>query len=146
VPKLGGQTETYLVAALQGYRDGTRKHATMQAQANSLSEQEIKDVSAYFASFPNETIETGGTPAPAFERAQACAACHGANGISVNPTWPTLAGQHEDYLRHSLQQYRNGERQNAIMAAQAMLLSDQDVVLLARYFASLDGLETTRVR
>jgi cytochrome c553 len=146
VPKLGGQKEAYLVAALTGYRDGTRKHATMQAQAQALSEQEIQDVSAYFASFPNDTIAAGGTSGASFEKAQACAACHGANGISANPLWPTLAGQHEDYLKHSLQQYRDGTRQNAIMAAQAMLLAEEDVAVLARYFASLDGLETTRAK
>ncbi|MBT8087535.1 MAG: cytochrome c [Gammaproteobacteria bacterium] len=144
VPKLGGHTETYLVAALNGYRDGTRKHTTMQAQAQSLSEQEIKDVSAYFASFENETIAAGGPAGASFAKAQTCAACHGANGISNNPAWPTLAGQHEDYLEHSLNQYRNGKRQNAVMSAQAMIIAEEDVALLARYFASLDGLETTR--
>ncbi len=145
VPKLGGQHEKYLVAALKGYRDGTRKHMTMQAQAQSLSEQEIEDVAAYFASLPNETIAAGGSEVAAFEKAQACVACHGANGVSTNPEWPTLAGQHEDYLRYTLRQYKNGGRQNAVMAAQGMLIADEDIPLLARYFAGLDGLETTEL-
>lgn len=50
VPKLGGQNEAYIVAALKAYRDGARPHKTMQAQAATLSDQEIADVAAYFAS------------------------------------------------------------------------------------------------
>lgn len=79
------------------------------------------------------------------EQGQACVACHGANGISVNPEIPTLAGRHEDYLEHALHQYKNGERENAVMTFQATLIADEDIALLAGYFASLDSLETTRV-
>jgi len=48
VPKLGGQNQEYLISALKAYRSGTREHATMQAQAATLSDQDIMDVSAYF--------------------------------------------------------------------------------------------------
>ena len=48
VPKLGGQNEQYLISALKAYRSGERRHATMQAQANTLSDQDIEDVAAYF--------------------------------------------------------------------------------------------------
>lgn len=143
VPKLGGQTKEYLVIALKGYQDGNRPHPTMQAQANSLGEQGIEDVAAYFASVGNDTVMAGGTKDAGFEKAQACGACHGANGISISPTWPTLAGQHEEYLEHSLNQYRDGTRVNAVMQAQAALIAEEDVAMLARYFASLEGLETT---
>jgi len=71
-------------------------------------------------------------------------ACHGQNGIGVSPAWPTLAGQHEEYLEHSLNQYRNGERKQTVMAQMAVGLSDADVKLLARYYARLEGLETTQ--
>jgi cytochrome c553 len=54
VPKLGGQNFEYLVAALHAYRDGARKHATMQLQASSLSEQDILDISAYFVELAEE--------------------------------------------------------------------------------------------
>lgn len=50
VPKLGGQNQEYLVSALKAYREGTRQHATMQAQAATLSDQDILDVTAYFVS------------------------------------------------------------------------------------------------
>lgn len=144
VPKLGGQTATYLQIALRGYRDGMRDHATMVAQAASLTDQQIADVAAFLASRGNETVAAGGESAPSFEKAAACAACHGQNGISVSPPWPTLAGQHEEYLVHALQQYRDGGRTDPVMMPQAAQLSDQDIELLAKYYSSLEGLETTR--
>ena len=143
VPKLGGQKAAYLVAAVQGYRDGTREHPTMQAQANSLSDQEIEDIAAYLATLGTETVEAGGSDAPAFELAATCVACHGTNGIGVSPLWPTLAGQHEEYLVAALNQYRDGTRKDAVMVQMAAALSDEDVRLLARYYAGLEGLETT---
>ena len=144
VPKLGGQQAGYLVVALKAYRDGTREHPTMEGQASSLSDQEIEDVAAYLAGLANETVAAGGSEGASFEKAAACAACHGANGISVNAIWPTLAGQHEDYLVKSLSEYRDGTRKDPSMTVQASLIeSDEDVALLAKYFASLEGLETT---
>ena len=143
VPKLGGQKAGYLEIALRGYRDGTRPHPTMQAQASSLTDQEIADVSAYLATLGTETVTAGGTQGASFEKAAACAACHGANGISISATWPTLAGQHEDYLENSLLQYKNGKRTDPVMTAQAALVAEEDIPLLARYFARLEGLETT---
>lgn len=143
VPKLGGQKAGYLAIALRGYRDGTRPHPTMQAQAGSLTDQEIEDVAAYLASKAGDTVAAGGTAGASFEKAQACAACHGANGISVEAIWPTLAGQHEDYLENALNQYRNGKRTDAVMGPQAAMVAEEDVALLARYFSGLEGLETT---
>ena len=144
VPKLGGQKAAYLLQALKGYRDGEREHPTMSAQANSMSDQDMEDVSAYLASMANETVEAGGSKdVAALDIAQTCVACHGANGIGMSPTWPTLAGQHEDYLRHALTQYRDGERSNAIMMPMAVNLTDAQIKVLAKYYASMKGLETT---
>lgn len=50
VPRIVGQSEAYLAAALTGYRDGSRKHPTMQAQAQSFTEKDIADIAAYLAS------------------------------------------------------------------------------------------------
>ena len=145
VPKLGGQTAAYLVAALQGYRDGTREHATMQAQAASMSDQDMQDLAAYFSSIANDTVAAGGSDTESIEAASTCVACHGQNGISVSPTWPTLAGQYEDYLRHALNQYRDGTRKNPVMGPMAAPLTDEDVKVLARFYSNLEGLETTVV-
>lgn len=146
VPKLGGQKSAYLVIALRGYRDGTRAHPTMAAQASSLSDQEIDDLAAYLASIGKDTVEAGGATAPALQQAQVCAACHGPNGIAMSPTWPTLAGQYEDYLVNALTQYRDGTRKDPTMAPMAAPLSDADISLLARHFSRLEGLETTKAQ
>ena len=143
VPKLGGQTATYLEIALRGYRDGMREHPTMVAQAASLSDQQIADVAAFLASFGSEVVEAGGETVPVFQKAATCAACHGQNGISVSPPWPTLAGQHEEYLVHALNQYRDGSRKDPVMSPMAAPLTDEDVKILAKYISSLKGLETT---
>ena len=144
VPKLGGQKAAYIVIALNGYRDNTRQHPTMIGQASSLSDKEINDVAAYLASLGGETVAAGGSKEAGFAKAQACTACHGNNGVSVNAMWPTLAGQHEDYLLQALNSYRDESRKDPVMSAQAALIAEDDVALLAKYFASLDGLETTR--
>ena len=59
-------------------------------------------------------------------------------------SWPTLAGQHEDYLVHAIRQYKDGTRKDPVMSAQAAMIAEEDIPLLAAYFASLEGLETTR--
>lgn len=144
VPKLGGQKAGYLEIALKGYRDGTRTHPTMAAQATSLTDQEIADVAAYLASIGGDTVAAGGTQGASFDKATVCATCHGQSGISVNAAWPTLAGQHQDYLLNALRQYRDGARNDPVMGAQAALIAEEDIAKLARYFSRLKGLETTK--
>ena len=145
VPRLGGQKAAYLATAIQGYRDGTRAHPTMKAQSSSLSDQDIEDTAAFLASLSNATVAAGGSTGTSFEPAQTCVACHGQNGISLSPSWPTLAGQHEDYLVHTLSQYRDGERQDVVMSPMAAGMTDETVEQLAEYFAGLEGLETSKV-
>ena len=69
-----------------------------------------------------------------------CAACHGKDGITaVLPSYPILAGQHEDYLNQALLDYKSGARKNAVMAGIASTLSKNDIEGLSKYFASLPG-------
>lgn len=71
---------------------------------------------------------------------QACAECHGpAGNAPIDPTYPRLAGQYADYLEHTLQMYRDGERQQSVMGLQAKDLSDQDIADVAAYFAAQKG-------
>ncbi len=65
-----------------------------------------------------------------------CTACHGPDGNSVNPEWPSIAGQHQSYLQSQLTAFRDGARQNALMSPQAMNLSDEDIADLAAYYAA----------
>jgi cytochrome c553 len=134
VPKIGGQRYAYLVAALGEYRAGARPHPTMKGQASSLSEQDARDLAAFFAG--NNAAVPGakatGTPPAA---AATCVACHGADGVGITPDYPTLAGQHADYIEQALTAYRKGARQNAVMNGMAAQLKDEDIRALAEYFA-----------
>ncbi len=65
-----------------------------------------------------------------------CAACHGANGISMNPMWPNLAGQKEQYLVKQIKAFRDGTRTDPTMAPMVAALTDDDIANLAAYFAS----------
>jgi len=69
-------------------------------------------------------------------RSVTCAACHGADGNSMNPQWPSLAGQNASYLERQLKAFKSNARQNPLMGPQAMTLSDQDIADLAAYFSS----------
>jgi len=80
-----------------------------------------------------------GDPAAGEQKAATCAACHGANGISTIASNPILAGQYPSYLEHALKSYRDGSRQNAIMAGFAAQLSDEDIADLAAWFSSQPG-------
>lgn len=145
VPKLGGQKADYIVLALQGYRAKTRPHPTMQAQVASLSDEDMQDLAAFFASQgePAQAAAAGGSGKA---KAAVCAACHGEAGISAAPNWPNLAGQHRDYLEQALNGYRRKTRQDPIMQGQVTALTDQDVQELARFFAAQTGLFTTHLK
>jgi cytochrome c553 len=68
---------------------------------------------------------------------QACVDCHGAGGNApIDPTYPKLGGQYHDYIAHSLELYRDGDRKNPLMASQAAELTDQQIADLAAYFGS----------
>lgn len=69
------------------------------------------------------------------DKVAVCAACHGENGVSTQPVWPNLAGQQRTYLEHVLHAYKNGERKNPVMAAQAASLDDADIKQLAKWFS-----------
>lgn len=84
----------------------------------------------------------GGDPVRGEKLSKACVQCHGKTGVSPAPNFPILAGQHEDYLLHTLQGYKSGARQNPVMKGMAAGLSEQDMEDLAAYFANQEGLET----
>jgi len=136
VPRLRGQHPDQIVSALQGYRKGERSHATMHAHASSLSDQDIEDIAAYLAGSvvkPAEGAKPVGT-APA-QAAAMCQSCHGLHGEGMKGLGPALAGQHADYLEHSLNAYRSGSRKNAVMAPMAAQLKPEDIKPLAHYYA-----------
>ena len=68
-------------------------------------------------------------------KAITCAACHGQDGNSVNPVWPSIAGQHPTYLFEQLQAFKSGARSEPLMLGQVMMLNDDDMRNLAVYYA-----------
>ena len=85
----------------------------------------------------NVQTAMAGDAAAGKARAAACAACHGATGISANEMWPNLAGQKETYLAKQIKAFRDGDRKDPMMSPMAAGLSDADVANLAAYFSSL---------
>lgn len=69
------------------------------------------------------------------QKVKLCASCHGKTGVSTVPTFPIIAGQYKDYLLHSLKDYRDGHRQNAVMSGMVMGLTNAQLEALATYFS-----------
>ena len=68
---------------------------------------------------------------------QVCKTCHGMDGVGIDDTYPKLAGQYADYMVQALKDYRSGARKNAIMAGFSATLTDEDIVNVAEYYATL---------
>lgn len=140
IPMIGGQHAEYIVTALHAYKDKLRSHKTMQAQAANLSDQDMKDIAAYFSSLSGNTRAVASKRAEAGqEKSAVCASCHGANGDGNNHTYPKLAGQYASYLQQALVDYRSGKRQNGIMSGFAANLSIEDIRDLSAWFGSQEG-------
>jgi cytochrome c553 len=82
------------------------------------------------AAAPEGSVDAGRT------KSVTCAACHGADGNSVTPDWPMLAGQHASYIVRQLEAFKNGERTDVTMKPFADMLSEQDMLDVAAYFAA----------
>ena len=80
------------------------------------------------------------------EKAAMCIACHGATGESIIPGTPHLGGQYQDYLAKALEDYRSGARQNPVMNGMAAALSDEDIAILASYYANQAGLAVVNAK
>jgi cytochrome c553 len=93
----------------------------------------IFSLSATFAAAP---AGAAGDAAAGKAKAMACASCHGADGNSANPEWPSLAGQHAKYLAKQLANFKAGDRNNAMMGPMAAPLSEQDMADIAAFYES----------
>jgi cytochrome c553 len=134
VPELRGQHASYIVAALREYKAGERSHATMHEQAASLSDQDMEDIAAFLAGSelkPTTTL----VGAPPTKVTQLCVACHGTSGVGVTADYPTLAGQHADYLARALEEYKHGDRKNPVMPTFMTNVNDEEIQQIARYYS-----------
>jgi len=146
VPKLVGQHPEYIVAALKAYKGSERSHATMHAQAASLSDQDMQDIAVYLAGTPLKSGANAIGAAPT-KVTELCVACHGKDGVGITVEYPTLAGQHADYLERALQEYKRGDRKNPVMPAFVGNLSNEELKTIAEYYAAQrPNLETVKRR
>jgi cytochrome c553 len=154
VPMISGQSAKYIVSALNAYKKGERKHPSMRGIAETLSDQDMADLAAYYSA---HGVVAGGDELPvkpsrdpsaavqALLGKANCASCHGANfSKPIDPSYPKLAGQHADYLFVALKAYKTDNnpkvgRNNAIMAGMAKQYTNDELKAMAGYLASLDG-------
>jgi cytochrome c553 len=137
MPKLGGQSAAYVVEALRAFKAGKRSHATMRDVAGALSERDMADLGAHYASIARAAPVEGTPP----EAATACVACHGPQGDQpASPEIAVLAGQNAAYLEQVLKEYRAGTRANPAMQASAKDLTDAQIAELSAYFAARGAL------
>lgn len=148
IPKLGGQHDFYIVGALQAYKQKKRSHPTMQAQASTLTDQDMQDIAAYFSSLAD--VESTSNQVSDNNPAQQCAACHNKDGISPsdpNATQgaPILAGQYPDYIVRALLDYKSGARQNPVMNGMASGLSRAQMEAIADFYYKQNGLAAPNI-
>lgn len=155
VPKISGQGAGYIAAALNEYKTGARKHPSMRGIADSLTDQDIADVAAFYSA--NGAVE-GAAPLPeqpskqpsaqvaALLQKGACVTCHGSNFAKpIDPGYPKIAGQHADYLFVALKAYKVESttglvgRSNGVMAPIAKQFSNAELKSIASYLSTLDG-------
>ena len=153
VPKISGQGAAFIVAALTEYKKGERKHPTMRGIADSLSDQDMADVAAYYsahgvvegATLPAKPAKVPSDKVAALLTKGTCVACHGDNFAKpIDPSYPKIAGQHADYLFVALKAYKTeGQstlgRSNGVMAGIAKQFSNNELRALAGYISSVEG-------
>jgi cytochrome c553 len=104
--------------------------STVSAQDAAPAPQPAPPQAAAQNSAPQGSVDAGRT------KSATCAACHGVDGNSVTPDWPSLAGQHPEYIVHQLKAFKGGDRKSVTMQPFAQMLSDQDAADVAAYFAA----------
>jgi cytochrome c553 len=153
VPKISGQGAKYIISALSAYKKGDRKHPTMRGVAESLSDQDMADLAAYYST---HGVVEGATlaakpskePSPqvaALLQKAACISCHGENFAKpISPDYPKIAGQYSDYLYGALKAYKTEGnpqigRSNGVMGGMVKQFSNSELKEIAKYVGSLDG-------
>jgi len=109
----------------------------IEVAVHSAGQQCIACHNPHSPKIMSAAVMAAGDAAAGRKLAAACASCHGADGISPNDTWPSLAGQHATYLARILGAYKSGAQKDVIMTPIAQALEDADVQDLAAYYGSL---------
>lgn len=150
-PNLAGQSEQYIRKQLQAFKNGARKNPLMSPMAMNLSDDDMEDLGAYFASQKPAGLEADAGKLPLGQRIfrsgdpksgiPACAACHGPTGSGNPPAaYPLLRSQYGTYVAAQLRAYRAGTRQtdqNKMMRDIASTMSDEQIDAVASYIQGL---------
>lgn len=172
-PNLAGQHAQYIVKQLKAFKAGTRVNPTMAPMAATLSEQDMADVAAYFASqsrtgekttsASTETAPVANiTKAPVFvadpgagkalyelgdesRSLGACIGCHGKDGHSEVLIYPNLAKQHHEYIEKQLHNFKAGTRTSFVMNQFAKALSDDEIKNIGAYLADTKAVSKAKV-
>lgn len=151
-PKLAGQYGVYIAKQVRNYLASTRSHMIMSGMATAVSDEDLDDIAAYFASLPKmksdapvsnkigkQLYETDDLSRMMVR----CNNCHGATGNGQNPgnpVYPVIGGQHKAYLLGQLKNFKNGVRKNSpggVMNTTVSRLSDAELEALADYISGL---------
>ncbi|MBX8483392.1 cytochrome c [Pseudomonas cichorii] len=151
-PKLAGQGQRYLLKQLHEIKDGKRPVLEMTGLLTPFNDQDLADISAYYAS---QKGSIGAADASLVARGEAlfrggkldqgmpaCTGCHSPDGTGNAPAgYPHLGGQHADYIKKQLTAFREGDRVNdgdtMVMRSIAAKLSNKDIEALAQYIQGL---------
>ena len=148
-PKLAGQHPEYLAKQLAEFKSGKRANAIMSGMAAALSDEDMKNMSAWLAAQKakqgfakekdtvalGERIYRGGI---ADRQIAACSGCHSPNGAGIPAQYPRLSGQHAAYVAAQLSAFRGGVRNNNLQMTQvASKLSDREIQAVSDYIAGL---------
>ena len=148
-PILQGQHAEYLLKQLTEFKAGKRANAIMNGMAAPLSEADMKNVAAFYASkqakpgfaknkdtvLLGEKIYRGGI---AEKQVPACAGCHSPTGAGIPAQYPRIGGQHHDYLKLQMESFRSGLRANSVqMQSIAARMSDKEIAAVSDYIAGL---------
>ncbi|MYB35039.1 MAG: cytochrome c [Gammaproteobacteria bacterium] len=149
-PKIAGQVPGYVADQLQAYKTGARENAVMLGFVGALSEQDMADLDAYYASrapsiegVSEEDMEDVLAGEQLYRAGHAgydvpaCMACHGPDGSGIPPNYPRLGGQHVAYTEMQLHAFKSGARNNAEMQSIAHPLTDKQIRQLALYISAL---------
>ena len=150
-PSLAGQHASYIYKQLQDFKAGRRQNAQMSAMVLPLSDEDMRDIAAYYetqtiagAAFDVDLIETGENiyrGGITETRVAACMGCHSPSGLGNGPAaWPSLAGQHPEYIVAQLQAFKQGMRENdtgRMMRNVTVRMSEQEMAAVAAYVAGI---------
>ena len=151
-PRLAGMEASYIAKQLHDFKEGRRQNASMMPFANMLDDQQIADVSAYYAQMPVTAAAGGEADQALLARGEqlalrgdwdhyivSCKSCHGPRNEGVGDAFPGIASQHAGYIENQLRAWQAEERDNDpqnLMGAVAKRLSDEDIRAVSAWLAS----------